>query len=392
MRSTLFAFLLMLFAIPLAAQELVLSELSETKLCTGSPILFELNAKGSFSDDNVFILQSSADNFQTFDNIGTFDGSRATITFTKEGLDLRFRAISTAPYFEGAPTNASIDVYQVPEAPYLSLWPKKALVGVPILIGYVPQASNGQQYNWQVENGKREMINNVTFELTFDKPGTHKIQLAVTNDGGCADTAISLFEVYTCEARIPKNAHVVTGTENYDPNNHYVWVKPGGKYTDASQVYSTNGSTIVFVEPGGTVIAKEQPAIFAKAGASVVVSDQSGYPTVIFNEGVSIQPQDRAQVLNCPDMQFDYSEVASSVDEERLKSELIVSVDQRAGKLSLTLPGTFDVKVIDVTGRTISNDQRMTENGIVDLSAAASGTYFVLVSRGSTTIARQIKR
>lgn len=384
MRNTIFALFLVCLPASLFAQQLTVSEPGSKDICVGETMSFTLSATGNFSSNNTFILQSSSDGFKTFSNIGELRSDGSTLlNFDQALTNVRFRAVSSDPYVEGTPTANTMSVWARPGTPPLYLSPFKAVVDQQFK-AYGIKDLLTQEYEWHIQDGAISDSSKQA-AITFTSAGTKRIQVIATNNAGCADTALNEVVVYPCEAKLPAKVHVVTGDETGEYQN--VWIKSGGKYsTGNSGAYDVT----IFMETGSSLRTEGQPAVYAKPGASIQSAGGGGYPLVLQDGSVSVDPHDRAVIYTCPDMQFDYSQVTSSVAEEELKADLKLSMDR--GRLVLRVEGRFNAKLIDATGRTMIESSEMRDSGTLDLHALSSGAYFVLVTKGQTTIARQVQR
>lgn len=368
---------ILLIASTAFGQTITISEPADTEFCVGETLELRATASGQFADDNLFILQRSSDGFKTWSNLATSATASYSLKLSTALSNESFRVVSTNPFTSSAPTAAKVSVFATPSF-YVNLTSGSGryLVGNTIgLVSTVPLS----KYSWvttsQLPNPQAAGI-----EITLTRPGVDSAILIGENEHGCATAVKQEFVAFECRPRIPRSAL----TRDEQNRDEFIWVKAGEEFT-SSYGWSDSHPQIIFAETGSTIYFwGNRPLIYAKPGVSVKNgSPHEQYVTVIHGGNVSLPRS--AEALICPDLEFDYSQVSNSVEEDLLTAEASLIVGN--GSVAVNVPGEFKLSIINVGGQKLFESE-FTDRAVVPLSNMSSGNYFAIITRGKVAISK----
>jgi hypothetical protein len=263
----LFAFV----SIRVSAQTIAVGSIAKLNYCAGDTMIVPYQASGTFAGDNSFNLQlsDSDGSFVTFVNFGHETGMTGSfkVPMMAKETRRRVRAASTDPYLVSVDNGNDISVLGLP-TPSIKIRRETTgrVYGSGGIVGFggeqftVMDATNespGSIYLWQFDSasGITPTTDSVA-HITFPTEGSASVTLRVTNTNGCASSSSAGYTLLSCNPEIPKDAHIVTGSES-----------TGG---------SASGKVIVVKTGGNLVGPTKWQTIFAEPGSSVALSALSG--------------------------------------------------------------------------------------------------------------------
>ncbi|MDP4199465.1 MAG: T9SS type A sorting domain-containing protein [Bacteroidota bacterium] len=377
------------------AQTITIGPIAKTVYCVGDTMFVPYASQGSFNPGNVFKVQLS-------DASGSFAGSPSLgqsgnasdsipLPLMNPGYGYRVRAISTNPYRISDTSSTNIHVVAYP-----SPLPRPSVGGGCVYIdagfigdsiGLVDRSSEsaGSTFLWLFDqDASVSSSTQPAPKVVYATDGIKTGKLTVTNAAGCSTTNTFTFRVLNCSPVIPKNVHVVTGTETgSDP---VVWVLPGGNYTTSGEF----SNRVVFAEPGAFVRAefRTEGLYYLRSGSSFISSNGQGCATVVLSGGdrISWDSYNDVDTLSCADLTFDYSLLPRIVEQNPHSS---THISQSAEQLLVESDGvSVSVRFFDLLGSEILAVRG--ENALnVDLTPIPAGIYFAIVQAGE---AREVRR
>ncbi len=393
----------------LAAQTITLGPIAKTVYCVGDTIVVPYQASGTFGTDNFFTAQLSDDtsSFIGFSNLGhdSLVSSSFKIRLSNVGAKYRVRVSSTDPYIISPPFDSDIAVLPHPHASprwnvdrgmaifgdYAivisdvnrkdAIWPI-GFVSDPIGLNGGISEPAGSTFLWFFDqDASPSKASSDSVRVSYSTPGIKTGKLVVSNRAGCSDTTGFLFRVLTCSPIIPRNVHIVTGSEG--GGDSAVWVKAGANYTAGA------GYQLIFVEPGGAAFVggSHYCVFYLKPGASFARHDV-GFNTVVMLRGQPFDAnQDGVDSFNCTGLAFDYSQVSGSVNDIPQPS---ITISQNSNHLRITddQPATT-CRIFFLLGTELLS-QRGEGKLDVDLTLLPAGMYFAIVQAGDERVVRKI--
>jgi hypothetical protein len=187
----------------------------------------------------------------------------------------------------------------------------------------------------------------------------------------------------SCNPIIPDSVHIVTGKES--GTYPFVWVKSGGNYTNlfAYDYYKISSTPTVFVEPGGTVSGGNAAGIYyVKDNATFTIT--GGETAIIILQKKWVNYYD---TIYCPDLQFDYSQVAGKGVEA--EDPVSLQIETSPNHLRITNDGAISAAIYDLLGIKLLAKK---ENDILnlDLTSLSDGVYFAIVESSTHREMRKI--
>ena len=419
----LLAFAIFFIAGNAGAQSVTIDSISGSSFCTGDPISVTFTATGSWGAGNVFLLQlsdSTGSFTNTFQNVGSlFDTLpgiftiETTIPYGRPSTRYRFRILATSPYVTSTDNGSNIAIWSGPGA--FNLYPNlpAGAVGVPVtftISGAAIKLDGNSQDTAYWDFGLGATPSNATTtnmnsnegseyaqQVTYSSPGDKTISVIIGDPGGCSHTLTYSLHIFDCsDPIIPYDAIVVNSDTTVAEGGKTYWVNAGFIF------YGAVGDTI-FAEAGSTVSGDRlyQCVLYMKPG-SVLNSKNGSSNSVIFGEGASIIPESNNYTLNCPTLDFDYSNAppnpahpSSSVKSDLASASLTISPNPTRGSVLVQgLPSTnISVSVFNTLGETVMVEKNpKTPDLTLDLSKLAPGTYYVRFASASSVVTKKIVR
>ena len=369
----------LMMAVSAVGQTITVGTIAKTTYCTGDTMFVPYTAQGFFNSNNVFKVQLSDANgsFTPFTIIGQNSSMSGVIPVPlgNAGNAYRVRVIGTSPYTISDTSHGAITVLNYPSPqPRASRgkgddkYINAGFVGDSITLLDGSGEPPGSTYSWTFDSGAT--VNNsslISPRVLYVKEGIQTGSLTVTNQAGCSRTGMFKFRIVSCSPLIPKNVHIVTGSESgSDP---VVWVLPGGSYSTAGGfTYQT-----VFVEPGASLSTGYRGVgiYYLRPGCSF--SDNSGpFGETIVGDASdpTSHGSESIDTLVCENLNFDYS-----LQPDSLQPPIVV---QPISKTAYCVGDTLLVRY-DVHG-TFAGDCQFTAQ-----LSDAGGSFTNPASYGSTT-------
>jgi hypothetical protein len=421
-----FALAFLLIAGNAGAQSVTIGTVPGSQFCVGDPISVALTATGTWNQGNVFVLQLSdssgsfSNGFQKIGSLidalpGTFS-INGNIPYVSASTHYRFRILGASPYFTSADNGGDIAIGNPPATFQFQNSFTGESVGVPITfkatgdLNEWPEAAD--QAFWDLGSGATPTTATTTaIELdkllgyygfletaTYATPGDKKVTLRIVRPGGCsaADTQTYAFHIYDCSTpSIPHDAVVIESGGSADSKKTY-WVNPG------ATLHFGVGDTI-FVESGATVFGSPTSGnclMYMKPGS--VLNSSYGDNVVIFGAGVSLSTNSSDFTLNCPTLDFDYTNAphnpafpTASVKNDLKPVSITLSPNPTSGMLHIQgLPtDNITVSVFNILGETAIQQKRPTaSNFTLDLSSLVAGTYYIRFASPNSVVTKKIVR
>ncbi len=240
--------------------------------------------------------------------------------------------------------------------------------------------------------------------ITFSRPGDKTVTLSIAKPGGCSTTIPYELHIYDCsKPSIPHNAIVINSdtTLSFDtqPSRTY-WVNPGvqlkllnlyGRYGDSTFT--------IFAEPGSTISGSVFHCVLYMKHDAVVTS--TGNSSVLYGDGARINSSSSDFTLNCPTLDFDYSNAPPNVAHplavrDELKSvSITLSPNPTRGMVQVQgLPAeNTTVSVFNILGEVVGVQKNLRASEFtLDLSKLVSGTYYIRISSASSVVTKKVVR
>ena len=403
MKKIVFFLSILMIAASTEAQTITINPLTQLTYCEGETAAVSYRSTGSFDPSNVFVVQLSAPggSFSGWSIIGraSADSGSILVTFTQAGT-YRLRVASTDPGEFSNDNGADIYVAAMPLPSVVAKdpWSPESLpietsqignfyVGVqndPITID--DQNDSDVKHQWTFDQDANVTSTSIASpSISWASGGQKTGGVRTWNSEDCTDTASFSLLIESCDPIIPKDAHIVTGTEGGD--YYDVWVKPGGSYSgDAVDVYVESGGAFSAPDGGGN---GEVYQVFAKRGSSLIVPTQAVLDIVVLDTGVFVSCSDQSgcNFLHCDSLQFDYSVIQPSGVEITPPSN--ITILQSGDHLFANADGLpIEIRISNILGAEVLSQGG---NGAldIDLSALPAGVYFAVVQVGSE---RQVQK
>ncbi len=395
MKHILISILFLTFPLAAVAQTITLGSITKIVYCVGDTMLVPYTAQGSFNPGNVFKVQLS-------DASGSFAGSPSLgqngnasdaipVPLMNPGNKYRVRAISTNPYRISDTSNTNIRVVAYPSpSPGPSVGGGCVYIDAGFngdSIGLVDRSTepSGSTFLWTFDQDANVSSSiQPSPKVVYTNDGIKTGKLTVTNGSGCSTTSGFSFRLLSCTPVIPKQVHVVTGTETgSDP---VVWVLAGGNYTTSGEF----SNRTIFAEPGAFVRAefRTQGLYYLRSGSSFISSNGQGCATVVLSGGdrISWDSYNDVDTLSCADLTFDYS-LQPRIVEQNPHSTMHIS--QSAEQIVVKSDGvSVNVRFFNLLGSEVLSGRG--ENALnIDLTPIPAGIYFAIVQAGE---AREVRR
>jgi len=416
-------------------QSVTINSVSGTNFCAGDSIAVTFTATGFWGHRNAFTLQLSDPNgsFSNFQNIasladtlpGTFTIKMSTLAVALS-MHYRFRILAAIPYIISADNGSDIAIQTSP-AVYLG-YPGPTgtsgtgSAGTPITFTAYVDNLNETGY-WDFGSGATptkattpatEIVDpncicnddtgiSVSQVVTYSTPGDKTVTLTVIRPGACSTTTVtSEVHIYDCSnPSIPHDAIVVNSdTTIYlgplEPSMTY-WVNPG---VSLNLPWGSGHDSIftIFAEPGSTISGAVYCMLYMKHGS--VFSTSGGRNSVIFGDGTSINVASNNFTLNCPTLDFDYTNAPPNAAHptESVKNDLnsvpiTLSPNPTNGMLSVQgLPSdNITVSVYNVLGEMVTQQKNPPSSNLsLDLSKLVPGTYYVRFSSPNSVVTKKV--
>lgn len=387
----------------LKAQTITIDSLTQLTYCVGETGTVIYHSSGTFDPSNVFVVQlsDSGSNFSGWSIIGrsTADSGSIPVTFSQTG-NYRLRVASTDPVAFSNDNGANIHVAAIP-LPFIEADDSWGGASLPI------ETSELGNFYVGVQDAPINFIDtndsNIMHQWTFDQDasvastliaspwiswasgGQKSGNVTTGNSEGCTDTASFSLLIESCDPVIPKDAHIVTGTEGGD--YYDVWIKPGGAYSgEAVDVFVESGGEFSAPDGGGN---GEIYQVYVKRGASFILPTNSVVDIGVLDTGaiVSCNGSLYCNFLHCDSLQFDYSLIQPSIVENPPPSN--ITILQSGEHLFANNEGLpVEIRISNILGAEVLSQSG---NGSLDLdlSSLPAGVYFAVVEAGSQ---RQVQK
>ncbi|MDP4198173.1 MAG: hypothetical protein Q8922_01940 [Bacteroidota bacterium] len=401
--STNIAFIGFLISSAAASQTISVSPIARLAYCTGDTVRVAYTATGPFNTGNHFYaeLSDSSGSFGSFTSSAAQSSAMSgtlSIPVTGPGTHYRVRVAASAPYAISPDNGVNITASTLKfggtfcDAPhrlqvYASSYPGGAQ-SIPVTLGFTGQSitidggySNdpGLTYSWQFES---DATVDTSFQyaprVVHSTSGLKRATLVNSNASGCSIVWPFWYVVVDCRPTIPRNAHVVTGTES--GSDSILWIQAGGNY----EINTLSHHALVFVEPGGVLTALGgYGQCYIKAGGSVVRSQTpqglTGL-TAIITPGVTLTRANTNifDTFYCPTLDFDYS--LAGVDDPHVNPGL--TMHQVGDRLLVNADAeSIAVRVANVLGGEVLAMEGERELDL-DLSSLPAGLYIAVAQAG----------
>ncbi len=385
------------------AQTITLNPLTQLTYCVGETASVSYEASGTFDSSNIFAVQLSlpGGSFSGWTIIGrgTALSGSIPVTFNQTGT-YRVRVASTDPGAFSNDNGADIYVAALP-LPFIEAddsWGGAPLpietselgnfyVGVQDApINFIDTNDSNIMHQWVFNQDASVASTPIASPwISWASGGQKTGNVKTWNSEGCTDTASFSLLIESCDPVIPKDAHIVTGTEGGD--YYDVWVKPGGAYNgEAVDVYVESGGEFSAPDDGGN---GEIYQVYVKRGASFILPTNSVVDIGVLDTGaiVSCNGSLYCNFLHCDSLQFDYSLVQPSGVQTPPPSN--ITILQSGDHLFANADGLpIEIRVSNILGAEVLSQSG---NGAldIDLSALPAGVYFALIESGND---REVKR
>jgi hypothetical protein len=209
--------------------------------------------------------------------------------------------------------------------------------------------------------------------------------------------------IYDCSIpSIPHNAIVINRETTVAESHKAYWINPGGTLVVAG---GEVGYDTIFAEPGSTISGVGVSGvgdcmIYMKQGS--VLTSSWGENRVIFGDGAHINPSSSDFTLNCPTLDFDYSNAPPNAAHptESVKNDLnSVSItlfpNPTTGMLSVQgLPSdNITVSIFNILGEMVMEQKNPpAPDFTLDLSKLVPGTYYIRFSSPNSVVTKKVIR
>lgn len=307
------------------AQSVSMSPIPRTSFCEGDSISVGFTVTGFFGHRNAFTLQLSdpSGGFSNFQNLGSLiDTLPGTFTINTtipasvtSSTQYRFRILAAIPYTISADNGSDIAIGTGPYLGFERTSGQTASTGTPITVtADADSISLHDDAFWDFGPGANpakatttaivDSYHNVTFshDVEYSTPGDKTVTLTVVAPGGCSTMHTYELHIFDCSIpSIPHDVIVINSDTTLDQgHSRAFWVNPG------VLLYLNGGLDTIFAEPGSTISHADHCILYMKPG-SVFKSEYSGGNTVIFGDGASINTSSNDFTLNCPTLDFNYT-------------------------------------------------------------------------------------
>lgn len=240
--------------------------------------------------------------------------------------------------------------------------------------------------------------------VTYSTTGVKTVTLTVTHSGGYSATIT--YGLYICDCgtpSIPRDAIVISSDTTVtlnalDPSKTY-WVNPGivlnlsnldGRYDSILTIFAEPGSTV----SGGVIFS----ALYMKHGS--VLNSESGYNCVVYGDGASISTKSSDFTLNCPTLDFDYSNAppnaafpSSAVSMDVATSAISIMPNPTNSNISIAdIPqNVTSITVLSVLGTVEMNIGKPNASNLqLDLGKLSPGVYYVRFAMPGAVVTKRI--
>jgi hypothetical protein len=229
-------------------------------------------------------------------------------------------------------------------------------------------------------------------EATFSTTGNKTISVTIVNPGGCSETLTHEVHIYDCGTpSIPQDAIVCNSGTTQGQSRMTYWINPG------ATLYLSEQDT-VFAESGSTINGSVSSTLYMKGGS--VFTAGHGDNNVIYGDGASINTSSSDFTLNCPTLDFDYSNAppnpahpSSSVKSDLTAVPITLSPNPTSGILTVQgLPSDrITVSVFNTLGETVMTQRNpIAPDFTLDLSKLDPGTYYIRFSLPNSVVTKKI--
>ncbi|HZK76333.1 MAG TPA: T9SS type A sorting domain-containing protein, partial [Candidatus Kapabacteria bacterium] len=374
---------------------------------------------GSFSNGFKYI-GSVADTMP-----GTFTIDATIPASAGASTHYRFRILAASPYFTSTDNGSHIAIGTAPQVPGIGssvradstgTWysVRAGSTGESITFGAGMSYNNGDLNDiafWDFGSGATpatattpgiefrdsgDHVISFLQDVTYSTPGDKMVTLRVVNSEGCSTSLTYELHIYGCTfPSIPHDA-IVVGSVTIAASGRTYWINPGCTLlANSSEVsYDT-----IFAEPGSTIAGSVYNCVLYMKHGSVLTSS-SGYNSLIFGDSASINAASTDLTLNCPALDFDYSNAppnpahpSSSVKDGLISVPIIVSPNPTSGMISVQgLPSdNITVSVSNILGQVVMVQKNPpAPDFTLDLSKLVPGTYYIRFSSANSVVTKAI--
>ncbi len=413
-------FVVFLIAGNAGAQSVTIGAIPGSRFCAGDPISVSFTATGTWGRRNAFTLQISdpSGSFSNgFLNLGSLvDTLPGTFTInatmpSAASTHYRLRILAANPYVTSADNGSDIAIATAPGA--FTFYPTSIAGAVGTTVSFAASINDHDEADardtghWDFGSGATPATATTTAidygggyvglaqaQTTYSTTGDKTITLRTVKAGGCPSTPTNaMIHIYDCSIpSIPHDAIVVDSVGQAVSKKTY-WVNPG------ATLFFGDGDTI-FAEPGSKVYGPTSPGycvMYMKPGS--VLNSRNGDNVVIFSDGASLSTKSSDFTLNCPTLDFDYTNAPPNHPLAvlgELKSVLItLSPNPTRGMLQVQglPPGNTTVSVFNLLGQLVvlQKDLR-TRECTLDLSKLLPGAYYVRISSANSVVTKKVVR
>ncbi len=381
----------------LSAQTVSTGAVSSTSICNGSSITIDYTASGSFGTKNVFTVQLSGPDGSfspTFTNVGqvksTTTGSITATINAAPGNHYRLRVTSSNPYVVGNNNGSDITIGDIPQVRCdLGSYVYRSAYLVGDTVRFVPEVYNGVQgctYAWNLGDGASPATStDSAVSVVYNSTGQKKISITAASPVGCAGSnadSNAYINVYDCFPAIPSDVYIdsIDASADYHatnfPNQHDIWVVPGGKLYAGAY-----GGRTIYAEAGSTIINPSNNVIYLKDGATVT----GGSGVIIHSPGAGMSGLQYSQALGCSSLSFDYTNappykiMAAGVSGSESASRSLIYPNPATGIVTIDVPeNPSSITLRNDLGATVWHDDARIANHIqFDVSKYSAGVYYV---------------